>query len=165
MTDRPVLHGDRVTLRPAEETDVPALHALVQEPGVREWWGETSIEDVRGQLPVSYVIMVDGELAGWLHVHPEDDPEYPFVAYDISLATRFHGRGLGPEALRVAIRHDIARGHHRFQIDPAAANVNAIRAYEPVGFKPVGVLRAYERDPAGGWRDGLLMDLLADELT
>ena len=29
----------------------------------------------------------------------------------------------------------------------------------------VGVLRAYERAPDGSWRDGLLMDLLADELV
>jgi aminoglycoside 6'-N-acetyltransferase len=29
----------------------------------------------------------------------------------------------------------------------------------------VGVLRSYERAPDGSWRDGLLMDLLADELV
>jgi aminoglycoside 6'-N-acetyltransferase len=38
-------------------------------------------------------------------------------------------------------------------IDPAADNMAAIRAYEKAGFKPVGE-----------WHDGLLMDLLADEL-
>jgi aminoglycoside 6'-N-acetyltransferase len=27
------------------------------------------------------------------------------------------------------------------------------------------VMRQYERSPEGEWRDGLLMDLLADELT
>jgi hypothetical protein len=33
-----------------------------------------------------------------------------------------------------------------------------------VGFRPVGVLRDYERDTDGrGWHDGLLMDLLAAE--
>ena len=34
-----------------------------------------------------------------------------------------------------------------------------------VGFRPVGVLRRYEGDLDGSWHDGLLMDLLADELT
>jgi aminoglycoside 6'-N-acetyltransferase len=33
-----------------------------------------------------------------------------------------------------------------------------------MGFRRVGVLRRYERDPGGGWRDGLLLDLLAEEL-
>jgi aminoglycoside 6'-N-acetyltransferase len=56
------------------------------------------------------------------------------------------------------------RGHHRLTIDPAADNAEAIRAYEKVGFRPVGVLREYWRAPGGAWRDGLLMDLLASEL-
>jgi RimJ/RimL family protein N-acetyltransferase len=37
-------------------------------------------------------------------------------------------------------------------------------AREKAGFKPVGVMRRYERLPGGEWHDGLLMDLLADEL-
>ena len=57
-------------------------------------------------------------------------------------------------------------GHHRLTIDPAAANAAAIRCYRKVGFRPVGIMRAYWRDPhTGDWRDGLLMDLLAQELT
>jgi aminoglycoside 6'-N-acetyltransferase len=40
----------------------------------------------------------------------------------------------------------------------------AIRAYEKAGFRPVGVMRQSERLPGGDWHDGLLMDLLADEL-
>ena len=57
------------------------------------------------------------------------------------------------------------RGHHRLTIDPAADNAPAIRAYEKVGFRPVGVMRSYERGPDGTLHDGLLMDLLADELV
>jgi RimJ/RimL family protein N-acetyltransferase len=45
----------------------------------------------------------------------------------------------------------------------AAGNARAIRAYAAVGFRPVGVLRAYERGADGTWHDGLLMDLLAGE--
>jgi aminoglycoside 6'-N-acetyltransferase len=63
------------------------------------------------------------------------------------------------------VRHLIdERGHHRITIDPAAANTAAIRAYEKVGFRRVGVMRSYERDAGGdGWHDGLLMELLAGE--
>ena len=76
------------------------------------------------------------------------------------------GRVLGTDAVRTPARHLVHdRGHHRLVIDPAAANAPAIRAYAKVGFRPVGVMRAYERDPdGGGWHDGLLMDLLAEEL-
>ena len=55
------------------------------------------------------------------------------------------------------------RGHHRLTIDPAADNTTAIRAYERVGFRAVGIMRRYERGPDGVWRDGLLMDMLQEE--
>ena len=54
-------------------------------------------------------------------------------------------------------------GHHRITIDPAADNAAAIACYEGIGFKTVGVMRAYERQNDGSWGDGLLMDLLASE--
>jgi aminoglycoside 6'-N-acetyltransferase len=56
------------------------------------------------------------------------------------------------------------RGHHRLIIDPALHNEPAIRCYEKVGFRRVGVMREHWRDPDGVWRDGLLMDLLASDL-
>jgi aminoglycoside 6'-N-acetyltransferase len=165
--DLPSLTGERLLLRPARDADAPAFAAILAEPEVAPWWAPESLDTVREQIRDlrSFAIVVDDAVAGWLHVHEEDDPEYPSVAFDIGLTTSLHGRGYGREALRVAIRHFIARGHHRFTIDPAAVNARAIRCYTAVGFKPVGILRAYERTPDGGWRDGLLMDLLAAELT
>jgi hypothetical protein len=79
--------------------------------------------------------------------------------------TPFTGAGRRPGR-----RPDPVRGGHgpadRLVIDPATANDAAIRCYNAVGFRPVGVMRAYERDTDGdGWHDGLLMDLLAAELT
>jgi aminoglycoside 6'-N-acetyltransferase len=59
----------------------------------------------------------------------------------------------------------VSAAEDRLTIDPAADNVPAIRSYTKVGFRPVGVLRRYERGPGGDWHDGLLMDLLAEELT
>lgn len=41
----------------------------------------------------------------------------------------------------------------------------AIRAYEAVGFRRVGIMRAHERGADGSWRDGLLMDLLVGDMS
>jgi aminoglycoside 6'-N-acetyltransferase len=149
-----------LALRPALESDVPALVAMLQEPANRAWWGENDTASVAEDLPGSFIVEIDGALAGWLQAHEETEPDYRNVAFDIALATEHQDRGHGREALRQAIDHFVARGHHRFTIDPAASNERAIRCYAAVGFAPVGILRAYERDPAGGWRDGLLMDLV-----
>jgi aminoglycoside 6'-N-acetyltransferase len=92
-------------------------------------------------------------------------PDYRHAGLDIVLARVHQGRGLGPAALRAAIDWLIAeRGHHRFTIDPAVANERAIGAYTKVGFRPVGVMRCYERGADGDWHDNLLMDLLAEDL-
>jgi len=76
------------------------------------------------------------------------------------------GRDIGTEAVALLARYLIEqRGHHRLTIDPAAANHSAIRCYQKVGFRPVGVLREYERGPGGTFHGGLLMDLLRGEIT
>lgn len=173
MESLPTLRTERLLLRPLAAADLEPLIEIVSMPEVREWWG--SVEDrekLRRDLAAddeddsgALTIEVDGEIAGWLGVWEENEPEYRHGGLDIMLAPAFQGRGLGPEALRAAARWLIdERGHHRITIDPALANERAIHAYESVGFRPVGVQRRYERDPAGGWRDGLLMDLLAEEL-
>jgi aminoglycoside 6'-N-acetyltransferase len=167
----PTLTGERVTLRPISEDDLEPLAAIIREPGVAEWWGESDEpERLRENLRMegcAWAIETNGDLAGWLGFTEETEPEYPSVGLDISLSGRFQGAGLGPDALRAAIRWFAEeRGHHRFTIDPAAHNERAIRAYSSVGFRPVGVMRRYERDGDGEtFHDGLLMDLLAEELT
>jgi aminoglycoside 6'-N-acetyltransferase len=154
-----------VALRQASDEDVPRLVQILSEPEVARWWGANDEESVREALGISFVVLVDRTVAGWLLFSEETDPEYRHVGLDISLATEFQGRGVGPGALRLAIRHFAAKGHHRFTIDPAAHNERAIRAYAKVGFKPVGVMRQYERHREGEpWHDGLLMDLLISEL-
>ena len=154
-----------VELRPARDEDVEALLRILAGPEVARWWGEIDEQSVREDLGTSFVVLIEEAVAGWLLFDEETTPEYHQVGLDISLATEFQGRGHGPEALRLAIRHFADRGHHRFTIDPAAANERAIRAYAKVGFKPVGVMRDYERSPDGRWHDGLLMDLLVAELA
>jgi aminoglycoside 6'-N-acetyltransferase len=169
----PFLHGERVTLRPVTDDDLDPLAEIIASPGVRDWWGEVDEPDrLRDNLRshpdqhyTAFVIQVSGEIAGWLGVSEETEPEYKSAGLDISLAPRFQGQGLGPEALRTAIGWLASeRGHHRFTIDPAVANENAVKAYEAAGFKPIGVARRQERAPDGTWRDALLMDLLAEEL-
>ncbi len=161
----PSLRGERLLLRPVRDDDAAALAAVLTEPEVARWWGRYDLDRVREEMggQPSLVVVVAGSVAGWLHVHEEVDPDYPSVAFDIAVTTSLHGHGYGQEALRVAIRHFIDRGHHRFSIDPAVDNERARRSYAAVGFKPVGIMRGYERAPDGTWRDGLLMDLLAAE--
>ena len=166
----PELRGERVLLRPVRPADADRLLEILREPEVARWWGAYDAERVREDLiepggEVVYAIESGGELIGAVQYSEETTPNYRHAGLDIFLTTDRQGQGLGSEALRLIARHLFdERGHHRLKIDPAAANERAIRAYERVGFRPVGVMREYERGPDGTWHDGLLMDLLAGEL-
>jgi aminoglycoside 6'-N-acetyltransferase len=161
------LRGEQVLLRPVTQADVAELRRIHATPAVARWWDRPE-DDFPWEEPevTPLVIEVGGAVAGLIQFGEELEPRYRHASVDIFLDPALHGRGLGTEAIVVLARHlTRERGHHRVTIDPSAANAAAIRAYEKAGFRAVGVMRRYERDvPTGEWRDGLLMDLLAEEL-
>lgn len=157
------LRGADVVLRPAAEADDAALAAIRATPEVYARWGEPSPPDPDTRV---YVVEHAGAVVGAIQWSEESDPQYRHAGIDIYLDPAVHGRGLGTDAVRTLARHLLVdHGHHRLVIDPAADNLAAIRCYGKVGFRPVGIMRRYEQGPDGTWHDGLLMDLLADELT
>jgi aminoglycoside 6'-N-acetyltransferase len=166
------LHGERVTLRPAREADIPALVAIRSDPQVYRWWrggtdlAATVADELADAEAHSLTIEYEDRIVGLIQWSAEEEPDYRHASIDIYLDAAVHGQGLGADAVYTVAHHLIVdHGHHRITIDPAANNHAAIRCYSKVGFKPVGVLRRYERGADGTWHDGLLMDLLADELA
>jgi aminoglycoside 6'-N-acetyltransferase len=164
------IHGDRVTLRPVVRDDATRLAEILGTPEVARWWPAYDLARVEAEFLVDepnyvvHAIDVDGRLVGMIQTHEEPEPEFRHASIDLFLDPAVHGQGLGPDAIRVVISHLIAvDGHHRLTIDPAADNERAIRAYEKVGFRPVGRLHQYQRFPDGTWHDGILMELLAEE--
>jgi aminoglycoside 6'-N-acetyltransferase len=162
-----ILDGPRVTLRSATPEDASRLLPIREEEAVTTWWGhlEPGELDAFVRDERTLVIELGAEVIGAIQYAEEEDPMYRHAGIDVYLTAARHGGGLGGEAVAVLARYLIReRGHHRLTIDPAADNTAAIRAYEKVGFRPVGVMRRYERGPDGTWHDGLLMELLAGEL-
>jgi aminoglycoside 6'-N-acetyltransferase len=108
-----------------------------------------------------FAIVVEGETVGLVQFSEETTPDYRHASIDVFLDGRLHGRGMGTDAVATVARHLVEeRGHHRITIDPAVDNQAAIRSYEKVGFRPVGVMRSAWRDPEGVWRDAMLMELV-----
>lgn len=164
------LVGPRVTLRSIERRDRSRLRDILGEPEVARWWAprgpDHAVDGLFDVDEVVFVIESDGGVVGAIEYYEEDDADYRHASIDIFLDTVHQGLGLGREAIAILAHYLFdERGHHRLTIDPALSNERAIRAYRRVGFRPGGVLRQYERGPDGTWHDGLLMDLLAGELT
>jgi RimJ/RimL family protein N-acetyltransferase len=158
-----------VVLLPVIRAHAPQLQRIRRTAEVRRRWGdeaETSSWPFDDSSAVRLTILLDGRVRGMVQYAEEDDPAYRSASIDIFVDPAVHGQGVGRDAVRTVAGYLVrARGHHRLVIDPAADNEPAIRCYASVGFRPVGVMRRYERDVDGdGWHDGLLMDLLAEEL-
>ena len=166
------LHGKLVTLRSATAEDSAVLATVRATPQVRQRWGGG--DDLIGELlddlatPELHVLVIEfeGRIVGAIQWEAEDDPMYRHAGIDLYIDPAVHGRGLGSDAVRTLARYLFEdHGHHRLVIDPAADNFAAIACYRKVGFRTVGVMRQYERSADGNWHDGLLMELLAGELT
>ena len=157
----------RLILRPIAKADEAALLRIHGTPDVVRWWDVPDEGFPWSDEPEStrLTIEVDGAVAGMIQFWEEQSLKYRHATIDLFLDPALHGRGFGSEAVGRVVRHLIDdRGHHRITIDPSTENAAAIRSYEKVGFRPVGVMRRYER-PFGAerWRDGLLMELLAED--
>ena len=164
-----VLRGAKVMLEPVTAAHVGELRRILATPQVCERWGDEAASE---QWPfddpsaIRFAIVCDTVVRGMVQYGEEEDPHYRHASIDIFVDPQVHGGGIGRDAVRALANHLIRdRGHHRLVIDPAADNEPAIRCYASVGFRPVGVMRRYEHDVQGpGWHDGLLMDLLAEDL-
>jgi aminoglycoside 6'-N-acetyltransferase len=143
---------DGLILRPLAEGDEAELLRIHSTPEVARWWHAPAADFPWTDEPEAtrLTIEVDGAVAGLIQFREEPEPRYRQAGIDVFLDPALRGRGLGTEAVRRVVRLLIdERGHHRITIDPATANAAAIRSYEKAGFRPVGVMRRYERDTDG----------------
>jgi aminoglycoside 6'-N-acetyltransferase len=162
----PVLDGERMRLRPPTDADAAPLLAILAEPEVSRWWVGYTAERIQSEILESghaEIMEIDGEAAGAIFLYPENDPEYLHVVIHLFLGARWYGQRFGAEALSIVIAHLASIGHHRFTLDPNVNNAPAIRSYERLGFRRVGILREYQLRPDGSHEDGLLMDLVLSD--
>jgi RimJ/RimL family protein N-acetyltransferase len=169
------LVGPRLTLRPLEERDLPALLEWLREPDVLYWW-DNELPDVAaareeflhapGARERSYVIEEAERGVGLIQCHhPDQGLEYErYAGIDIFIGVAAaRERGLGTEAVRMLLAYLFEElGVHRVTIDPEVGNARAIRAYEKAGFRFEGVLRGNDF-LRGGYIDTHFMAILEGE--
>lgn len=159
--------GPTVTLRTPIDGDRDPLLEILSEPEVSLWWVGYDADRVQRECidakDVARIIEVDSQCAGAMFVLRGQDPEYPTTVMHIFIGTKFRGRRIGEEALALAIRHEFLDGVSRVTLDPNVHNEGAIRSYERLGFRRVGVLRDYQLRPNGGFEDAVLLDLTRSE--
>jgi RimJ/RimL family protein N-acetyltransferase len=170
---KPVLAGDRVTLRPVAAGDAPGLLELLADPEstrltgtraepdpevARRWYATRADHDDR--LDLAIVENATGTYVGEVVLN-DLNVENRSCGFRISLlGPRVFGRGYGTEATRLVLRHAFETvGIHRVELDVYAFNPRARHVYEKVGFVLEGTKReALSWD--GEWVDAYVMAML-----
>ncbi|MGH2772970.1 MAG: GNAT family N-acetyltransferase [Actinomycetota bacterium] len=168
-----MIRGEKVALRPLSREDLPVLGEMLAKPGVAHYWPNYDAarleKDVFGPDSddlTAFVVEFEGRTAGLIWYYEEKEPEYRYAGIDMFIDCDFQSMGLGSDSLRAIARHLFEeRKHHRIVIDPRVSNDRAVHVYKKVGFKPVGVMRRYEDLLDGRYEDGLLMDMLPEDLA
>lgn len=165
-----------VALRLARQEDLSFVSALASDPTVapfltpdaqnpeqlREFWLQRAIEDGPGGL---YLIERSGDGpvgAMGLGVASARSQICALTRLMVDPAVRRQGVGLS--AVRAACQLVLVeRGFHRVQAETYGENAAGRRLFEAAGFTLEGIRRRAYRWP-GGWADGALYGILADEL-
>jgi RimJ/RimL family protein N-acetyltransferase len=165
-----------VELRRAEPPDADFLLDLLAEDDVRPFLGPRSatsrsevLEEIERSLaePEGYgrfVIELDGEPAGMLGFHVENERSRIARLERLAIHPRFRGRRLADGAARMFQRLLLDElGYHRLELEIYAFNERACAHAERVGFVREGrKRRAYLKD--GAWVDTVLYALLPEDL-
>ena len=154
-----------IALRPSAHADLGLFRRAFANSDVLAWW-DLGGHDVEPRWPHErcLVITENERPVGFIDYHADPDPDFDHIGLDIVIAAQAdRGRGIGTAAVTGFAREAFCAGHHRITVVPSPDNGRAVRCYEKVGFRRVGVMRAYERY-RGRWRDALLLDLLPDDL-
>lgn len=165
-----------VTLRRARPEDADFLAALAAEDDVRPFLGprtaadrEAVLEEIeRSQREPErfgrFVIEVDGEPAGGIGFHVENERSRIARLERLAVHPRFRGRRVADAAAPLLQRLLLAElGYHRLELEVYAFNERARAHAERVGFVQEGLKRrAYLKD--GDWVDSALYALLPEDL-
>ena len=165
MSDRAVLRGARVTLRPfrAEEHDL--LVRLYRESS--EFVGKVDEQALRRRIASSgrlvggrldLAIEAGGTLVGNVDArHPPGALPPGVFELGIELFAEARGRGHGSEAIELLTAHLFDElGAGRVQASTSVENAAMRRVFAKLGFREEGVMRAF-MPRAGGRRDDFVL--------
>jgi len=150
---KPVLRGERVTLRPLTASDARAIHASLDEPISRRLTGthtRHSLAEVEAHCARiehaidrwDYGIIVDGALIGEVVLNHVDLPNRSASMRIAVWEPGQRNKGYGSEAIGLLIRHGFETiGLNRIELEVYAFNPQARRVYEKLGFRLEGTRR------------------------
>ncbi len=173
------LVGNRVQLRPLEESDADILTAWINDPEIRrcllfrvpysvraekEWIASLSSGTAHPrQVALGIELRHEPRLIGTVGLHGIDWIHRRAMTGIFLSPPELRGQGYGTEAKNLILDYAFGElGLHSLSTHVFADNVASIRSVERQGYRRAGVLRqaTYVK---GRWVDNVVFDILAEE--
>ncbi len=175
MISESILEGEKVRLRPMDESDLPSFVEWLADGEVTRWLAEMSAPPTldeeyewyerRRSDPDSLMWAIetaDGRLVGSTELRLEPVRRKAEFGIVIGDKSQWNG-GLGTEALRLVLAYAFGEAElNRVELTTAEENERAIRCYEKVGFRREG-LKRQDRIVEGRFGNTLVMSILREE--
>ena len=174
--DARFLIGERIYLRPFEESDIPFVHRWANDPETRALTSEVFPSSLRSTAEYFERLRTDAYRV-WFTIALRESGRpigqvgilriyHPWRTADLTMIigeTELQGKGYGREAMELALDYAFgALGLHRIAIAVVGFNTRALAFYEKLGFKREGVQRdGYFHGHR--WHDFIMMSLLEHE--
>lgn len=172
------LTGEKVYLRPFEESDLELTHAWVNNPEImdtlslhgpisrkqQQVWFENLCRDP-SKIVFAICLKDSHEHVGNVSLR-NIDPLNRNAMFSIFLGTRQHrSQGIGKEATVLMLEHAfVFMNLHRIYLKTTSSNESAIAMYEKIGFIREGCMRQHEFKN-GKYVDKLLFGILKTEFS
>ena len=150
-------------LRHAEDSEIERLDDVIHYPSSPEAAHERLRQPRHGDDVSLAIALPNGRLIGGLSIF-RTDPRSGVARIGLGIAEReYWGRGFGPDAVCVALRHLFHElRYHKVQAGVYAFNERSIRMFRRLGFVEEGRLRECHFT-AGRYWDELLFGMTAAE--
>jgi RimJ/RimL family protein N-acetyltransferase len=170
----PVLKGDHVTLRPADDSDPPRFVPWIADMEVTRYMGrrigmalyqEVDFFKRVGEAKdsVLWIIEADGETVGATGIHEIDWPNaHGKTGILIGVKDKW-GKGIASEAMRLRTRYAFRELNlHKLMTEVFVENAASKRALEKNGYRTVGI-RKEHFFTGGSWHDVWLGEVTREE--
>ncbi len=170
----PVLRGEKVTLRPADEADPPRFATWLSDMEITRFLGRRTGQSLQQELEffksvgeskdtVFWVIEAQGEAIGATGIHAIDWQNAHGTTGIVIGNKDAWGRGYASEAMALRTRYAFRELNlHKLMTEVFLENGASRRALEKAGYRTVGIRREHVFR-AGGWRDLWLGEVLRSE--
>jgi aminoglycoside 6'-N-acetyltransferase len=155
-----------ITFKPLNKIHFPLFLKWLETPHVKRWWDQDVIwsldlieekygsyvngyklVDSEPKSVKAYIVYFSETPMGYVQLYdvydfPRAQPlvglPKPLAGIDLFIGEEdYLGKGIGPQVIQSFLKKILDKGYQHVFVDPDAANITAIKAYEKAGFKKV----------------------------